>query len=214
MFDCIVLIRLMRASCSDEMPVGVTEQALSRCLLVILPLLAIEQLIASLLIVPKHQPSYSRGASDTAMLGLRLYLVGIGIQEVIVVYTSALTVILHRSLTNREVEKNQTTTTDPSDQASKRWRSILHALLFSLGAISTRIFYRLVELSGFFTGYLLVLAHNEVFFYTFECLPVLTALGVWAMVDTEDLLGEQTLESTPVGDYRYYRVSRELVDTS
>jgi hypothetical protein len=206
MFDCIVLIRMMRAFFPDEKLVGVTDQSFSWGLLVAIPLLAVEQLIASVLIAPKRPPS------NTATLGLQLYLLGIGIQEVIVVYTSVLAVILHRKLTAREAPNPQAITNDPSDSASTKWRSISYALLFSLGAILARIAYRLIELSGLFLGYMQFLAHNEVFFYTLECLPVLAAVGVWAIVDTELLLDQQYSDRTPVGAYRYYEVSGELAD--
>jgi hypothetical protein len=203
---------MMRGLFPGEKLVGITDQALPRGLLVVIPLLAVEQLIASVLIVPKHRPSPSKEASKTAMLGLQLYLVGIGIQEVIVLYTSVLAVILHRKLTNKEIPNPQAMTTDPFDQASPKWRSISYALLFSLGALTTRIAYRLVELSGFFTGHLLMLAHHEVFFYTLECLPVLAALGVWAVVDTEGLLDQRSSGSKFVGAYSYHEISGVLAD--
>jgi hypothetical protein len=54
--------------------------------------------------------------------------------------------------------------------------------------------------------------HNEVFFYTLECLPVLAALGVWALVDTQDLLNEQLLHGASGDAYRYHEVGREPLD--
>ncbi|KAJ4291606.1 hypothetical protein N0V90_009501 [Kalmusia sp. IMI 367209] len=199
---------------ADEKPVGVTDKVLSWCLSILIPLLTVEQLIASVLIAPKRQLSLSRGDVNTTMLGLQLYLVGIGIQEVLVVYTSALAISLNRELRDREVENALAMRIRPYDQASTRWRSISYALVFSLVAILTRIAYRLIELSGFFTGYLLVLAHNEVFFYAIECLPILAALGVWVIVDIESQLDQQSSSGTPIGAYSYHEVGSELIDNS
>jgi hypothetical protein len=180
----------------------ITRKALSRGLIVIVPLLALEQLVASILIAPKRHPSSSRNTTDHAMLGLQLYLGGIGIQEVVVVYTLALAIILLRKSKDRENQSARRMTMDPWTKQ----RSISYALIFSLVALSTRIAYRLVELSGIFTGYLHFLAHNEVFFYTLECLPVLAALGVWTVVNTDALLDEHGSRSSSVAAYDYHEL--------
>jgi hypothetical protein len=211
-FDCIVLTGLTRAISPEGKLVRIKDTALTRGLVAAIPLLAIEQVVASALIAPKHRPSSFGRHQDNAMLGLQLYLVGIGIHEVIVAYTSALSVMLHRRLTTTEIKGQQTPAIDLSKHALTRWRPLSCALLFSLGAIFTRIAYRLVELSGLFTGFLLGLAHYEVFFYTFECLPVLAALGVWAIVDTEGLLDHGPPIGTLTGPYSYHEVSEILLD--
>jgi hypothetical protein len=211
-FDCIVLTGLTRAISSEGESARITDTTLTRGLVVVVPFLVVEQVVASMPIAPKHRPSSSNQHHDTAMLGLQLYLVGIGIQEVIAAYTFALAVILHRRLTTTEVKGQHTTVIDLPNHALTRWRSLSCTLLLSLGAIFTRIAYRLVELSGLFTGFLLGLAHYEVFFYTFECLPVLAALGVWAIVDTEGLLDHGPSIGTLTGPYSYHEVSEILLD--
>ncbi|KAF9729580.1 hypothetical protein PMIN03_006334 [Paraphaeosphaeria minitans] len=205
LLDCTVLTRIVTASCQDEKIVGVTGQVLSRALLLTIPLLAIEQLTASVFIAPKHRVSSSGSGSSTAMLGLKLYLVGIGVQEVLVVYVSIIAVSLFKKLGANEAADLRAKMTDGLSQPSNRWRSTMYSLIFSLAAIGIRIAYRLIELSGIFTGYLLVLMQNEIFFYTLECLPVLAALGVWTVVGFEDMI--DNLDTMPVGTHIYHELS-------
>lgn len=144
------------------------------------------------------------------MLGLKLYLIGIGIQEAIVVYTLALAVVIQRGLKTEGI--NHPTATKASDQRLIRLFPISYGLFFSIGAISIRNAYRLIELSAVFTGYLLALMHNEIFFYTLECFPTLAALGVWLIVDTEGLLNHASADSRPGIAYRYHEIGGEAAD--
>ncbi|KAF2439296.1 hypothetical protein P171DRAFT_421748 [Karstenula rhodostoma CBS 690.94] len=210
--DCTVLQRLITAYRQDEKLLGVTGGVLSRVLLVTIPFLAIEQLVASVLIAPKHRSSPSGSGSSTAIIGLKFYLVGIGVQEVLVVYVSIIAILLHKKLRDNEVVDLRAKATYVSSQLSNKCRSTIYSLIFSLAAIFTRVAYRLIELSGIFTGHLLVLMHNEIFFYTLECLPVLAALGVWTIVGFEDLLKQTSLNSIPVGTYAYHEIGGELVE--
>jgi hypothetical protein len=208
-FDCIVFMHMTAAFSPDDHPVGFIPHTLSWILAVVVPLLTLEQSIASVLIAPKHKSTTDRKSPETAMLGLKLYLIGIGIQELLVGCTIVLAVKTNRNIGN---SKGEHTPRKSFDQVSPTWRSISYALLFSLAALATRIAYRLVELSGIFTGYLLVLMHNEVFFYTLECLPVLAALGVWTCVDTQSLSDEQSSNCAPGDAYSYHEVDGELVN--
>jgi hypothetical protein len=193
----------------NENFIGLTPQILSWILAVVLPILTLEQFIASILIAPKHKSSASRKSPTTAILGLKLYLLGIGIQELLVGCTIILAAKINMKIGRSKTEHQHIKS---SGDMPLKWRSISHALLFSLAAIAIRIAYRLVELSGIFTRYLLVLMHNEVFFYTLECLPVLAALGIWMLVNTQDLLNEQLLHSAPGDAYSYHEVGREHLD--
>ncbi|KAH7070242.1 hypothetical protein FB567DRAFT_216965 [Paraphoma chrysanthemicola] len=211
--DCILLLRMTTTILPNENLAGVKVQDISRCLFIVIPLLAVEQLIASILIAPKHRPSPSRQDTSTAILGLKLYLVGIGIQGIIVISTIFLALVLHRRNRDREIETYEVKERESSDDCRSlhTWRLAVYALLFSLAAIATRITYRLVELSGIFTGYLPVLIHKEIFFYTLECLPVLAAVGVWTCVDGS-CLEDWSSTSTAVGADGYHEISGELAD--
>lgn len=147
---------------------GLTREALRRSLAVVITLLAVEQLAASVLIAPKGN------SSDHAMLGVELYLGGIGLQGLVMITTLALAIALRKKLTDRA-------------NKSSRPVTILVSLTFSLVFLLVRTTYRLFELSAFFTGHLQFLAHSEVYFYAFECLPVLIALGIWLFVEVDEL---------------------------
>jgi hypothetical protein len=205
-------MRLMKAFCQDERLFGITNDVLSQALKFTMPLLAIEQFVASVLIAPKQQSSYPGSSSSTAVLGLELYLAGIAVQEIIVVYIFILAILVYKRFRDSEVEFSNVKTTAASSKASKRWCSTFYALFFSVAAIWTRIAYRLIELSGVFTGYLLVLMHNEVYFYTLECLPILAAVGVWLVAGSEGLLYQGSLDAVPTGAYTYHEVSGELAE--
>lgn len=192
-----------------EKSFGISHHALSRGLFATIAVLTVEQLIASVLIAPKN----SRGFNGTAILGLKLYLVGIGIQAVIVLYTLALAATSHRNLQDsKETQDSQEMVTSSHDQSSAQWRPVFYALLFSLGAILTRTAYRLVELSGLLVGHFQVLAHHEVFFYTLECLPVLAALAIWVVTDARDVLDQSPLPSTSTAAYSYHAVGGGHLD--
>jgi hypothetical protein len=77
-FDCIVFMRMTAAFSPNNHSIGFTPNILSWILAVVVPLLTLEQFIASVLIAPKHKSSTDRKSPDTAMLGLKLYLIGIG----------------------------------------------------------------------------------------------------------------------------------------
>lgn len=98
------------------------------------------------------------------MLGIQLYLTGIALQGLGIIYTLLVLIqATYRNVFNRDIQHN----------------SILYALLSSLTLILLRTTYRLIELSAFFTGSMRFLAHSEVYFNALECAPVLLALGVW-----------------------------------
>lgn len=207
-FDCAVLSMLMRVFVPGA-PFGISHRGLARGLAVAVAALAVEQLIASVLIAPKNP----KGFNDTALLGLKLYVVGIGIQAVIVVYALALAATCHRNLQNSKgAQDPRAMMTSSQDQPSAQWRSASYALLFSLGAILTRTAYRLVELSGLLVGRFQVLAHHEVFFYTLECLPVLAALAVWVVTDARGVLDQCPSAGTSAAAYSYHAVSEGLAD--
>jgi hypothetical protein len=206
-FDCIVLINITKVVFPSETVMGLTLWALSRIVFGVIVLLAAEQIIASALIAPKNRSSISGKSRDTTMLGLQLYLISIGIQEVLLAGTTFLAIKLDKNMRDNEAKRGQNRL---SDEILPGSRSMSYALIFSLAAIATRTTYRLIELSGIFTGYMLVLMHNEVFFYTLECLPVLAALGVWALVETHGLLDQRLSDSARDHAYSYHALSDRL----
>jgi hypothetical protein len=197
--DCIVFIKMINVSFAGGLS-HISSQNLKTGLCVLIPILSVEQFIASVLIAPKN----SRGESTTAMLGIKMYLGGICVQELLVTYVFVLAMVLHKRQTKREAQ---------SPALPPNWHSTSYALLLSLGCIWSRIAYRLVELSGLFTGYLTMLVHNEVFFYAFECLPVLAALAIWTVLDVRDLPGQCPVDTTSSSAYVYHEVGADSEDT-
>lgn len=167
-FDCSLLARITKALSASAPRSGLTGKILERSLVVALAFLAIEQLVASVLIAPRDRKSFSKSSSNHAMLGIELYLGGVGVQFLVMMYT------LFRALAVRKKATEQVPRDDRVAKSMKFW-------ILSLISLLTRTAYRLVELSSFSTGYLLFLAHSEVYFYAFECLPILVALGIWLL---------------------------------
>jgi hypothetical protein len=185
----------MKALPTNVKLLGITPKTLFRGLIVAIPLLAVEQLCASMLIAPKHRPSHFNNTPNHAMLGVQLYLVGIGLQGLLMVYALALTVALQKKDAGRDTKDPQHTITT-------------YTLIISLVSLLMRTVYRLVELSAFFTGYMQFLAHSEVYFYAFECMPVLTALGIWMLMGSNEIF----LGSSSRGVYGYQELRMSGVD--
>ncbi|CAI6332875.1 unnamed protein product [Periconia digitata] len=211
-FDCFVLSKIVKAAGLDISLNDPQTWILSRGFLFATTNILAEQLIASILIVPKRKPTASRGASETAMLGLTLYLAGISIQALMLTYAIILAFISHKRLGGRGFAPNSARLIHGSVHQSLR-RSTSYAMLFSLSSISLRTAYRIIELSGLLSGTLLFLAHNEFFFYAFECLPVLAAIGTWAVVDIGTLLNCELSDSSQIRTYKYQQVGEELPDS-
>lgn len=173
-FNVRFLVKISGTLPASETLLGLGGQVLERSLALAIILLSIEQLVASVMIAPKHRKSFSVHSPNNAMFGVELYLGGIGVQFLVMVYTLALTIALHKKITDRDTRGRQRIT-------------VLTILMFSLVSLLARTIYRLIELSSFSTGYLLFLAHSEVYFYACDCSPVLIALGIWLVARIDDL---------------------------
>jgi len=110
-------------------------------------------------------------------LGIKTYIGTISIQEVFLLCLFGMVVRFYSTMS---------TNTQRLDNTWHQWHFISIGLFLSLGAISLRIFYRIIELSQVFQANA-KLAHNEVFFYSFEAVPVFVALSVWTVVNMGDL---------------------------
>lgn len=179
-FNGIILMTLASTRVSEDDKLGgLTRPALMRLLIIVIPLVSLEQFIAAVLIAPKHRPTAETGweATNTGLLGVKLYLVGLAVQECLMLYTILPAAQLYRILRTGE--------------GSSGRRRLLQTFNFSQTAILLRTTYRLVELSSFATGWLQFLARSEVYFYLLECLPVLVGLGVWTVVGVDRVLDGQ-----------------------
>ena len=209
--SCIFFTRLLvTLPPPDETSAGISSPTLY-VFMITFPPLTLVFLIAAILIAPKHLPSPERGPpSSTAMLGIKLYLGGLGIQFIMLLAALILATLLHKkTIENRPPPSLQMERAETGGEQGKKLRKVSYALLFSLLAIDTRTVYRLVELSAFFTGFAKDLAHHEVYFYALECAPVLAAVGVWTVVDTQCLFLEGSDVTRTRPEYVYQEVSGE-----
>ena len=180
----------------------------SRILLLAPPPLFLLQLLAAIMIIPKHRPTPTTPSAPTAMLGIKWYLFGLALHLALLIFALTLAVLIYRRLSEQRPLPNSNQETDAEVVVWKARRRVLFAVLFSLGAVTTRVVYRLVELSGLLNGHLTSLASNEVYFYALECAPVLVGVAVWAVVEARP----GVLEGKIKGDYVYEEVSGEIGD--
>lgn len=103
---------------------------------------------------------------------------GIGLQQAFVLMFTVLVVKFHLSV--REVSMPRKTS----------WRALLFALYLALALITVRIIFRLVEFSSGLYG---SIPTHEAYFYVLEALPMLVALGAFAVVHPGSVLvGEES----------------------
>ncbi|KAJ5090955.1 hypothetical protein N7532_009639 [Penicillium argentinense] len=110
---------------------------------------------------------------DTVMLGVHIYMAGIGIQESFIVCFLALTIHLHRKLLHME-----NTGLQPMDKLARgpfNWRFLFYTLYFSLTMITIRIAFRLAEYSKGVGADEPTNTH-EWYQYVFDALPMFLAV--------------------------------------
>ncbi|KAL2879730.1 hypothetical protein SGCOL_004772 [Colletotrichum sp. CLE4] len=106
------------------------------------------------------------------MKAIHIYMGGIGLQEFFILIFVALA--LKSQVELKRMDKL-------SGQESRSLKPLLWALYFSLGMISVRIVYRLIEFSSGH-GIDNVLITHEAYFYVLEALPMLLAIAVFNVV--------------------------------
>ena len=107
-------------------------------------------------------------STDAVMAGIHVYMAGIGIQEFFILIFLWLAISFHRR--TLFLEKSGALVTV---QLNPRWRPLLYTLYTTLGLITIRIIYRLVQYSA---GVLSTIPTHEVYFYCFDALPMFLAL--------------------------------------
>ncbi|PNS21343.1 hypothetical protein CAC42_1122 [Sphaceloma murrayae] len=110
----------------------------------------------------------SPGASqDIIKIGIDIYMVGIGVQEMFILTFVGLMVIFHRS--SMQLEQVSIPVRDRS------WRPLLYALYGVLVAITTRIIYRIAEYAGGIKPSNPVPFH-EAYAYALDAFPMMVAI--------------------------------------
>lgn len=108
---------------------------------------------------------------EEQMRPIHIYMGGIGLQEVFILAFVGLALVFQRDMRRAEKLHN----------GREGWRPLVWALYFSLGSITVRIVYRLVEFSSGH-GADNQLITREGYFYGLEAVPMVLAIGVFNVV--------------------------------
>jgi hypothetical protein len=114
----------------------------------------------------------SGGGTDpeSVMLGIHVYMGGIGLQELFILIFLSLAIMFHR----RMLRGGEIIT-----GAKPSWKPLLYALYASLGLITIRIIFRLVQYSSGVDG---ALVTHEAYIYCFEAAPMCLAIGLMNVI--------------------------------
>ncbi|KAL0939984.1 RTA1 domain-containing protein [Colletotrichum truncatum] len=109
---------------------------------------------------------------EEQMRAIHIYMGGIGLQEFFILIFVALAFTFQRDM-NRIGSL--------AGKQSQAWKPLMWALYFSLGMITVRIIYRLIEFSSGH-GMNNQLITHEAYFYALEAVPMLLAIAVFNVV--------------------------------
>ncbi|KAI8241160.1 putative transcriptional regulatory protein, partial [Colletotrichum sp. SAR 10_96] len=108
---------------------------------------------------------------EEQMRAIHIYMGGIGLQEVFILAFVGLALVFQRDMRRAEKLHN----------GRQGWRPLVWALYFSLGSITVRIIYRLIEFSSG-NGVDNQLITREGYFYALEGVPMVLAIAVFNVV--------------------------------
>jgi len=104
--------------------------------------------------------------SSTAMLGIHIYMGGIGFQEACILAFMAIAIRFHINMLQRE--RLQVILDRP-----RNWRPLLYTIYVSLALITMRIIFRLVEFAAGLDPAKNPIPYHEAYFLVLDCLPML-----------------------------------------
>ncbi|KAJ7243549.1 RTA1 domain-containing protein [Mycena rebaudengoi] len=170
-FDYMVLGRMVHFFLPSHSILGISGSVLGSTFVLLDVVSFVIQLIGGTLAGPL--------ASEAEVFkGIHLYMGGIGLQQFFIFIFLGLAVCLQRQL--QALERNGT--------GKKNWRPLLFTLYASLGLITIRIFFRLIEFSAGREKDKNPLPFHEVYFYVFEAVPMLFALAAMNLVHPGSVL--------------------------
>jgi hypothetical protein len=115
--------------------------------------------------------------NSTLMLGIHIYMGGIGLQEFFILIFTAFAFRFRARMIR--VESGQLPGVGLQDADRRRsWRVLLYALLATLALITTRIIYRLIEFAAGIDPNSNPLPFHEWYFYVFDAAPMLLGLMI------------------------------------
>jgi RTA1 like protein len=112
--------------------------------------------------------------TNVLLLGIHLYMGGIGMQEFWILVFTAVAVRFWFVL--RHIERSGLLTHDIPAGPLASWRWLLIVLLASLALITTRIIFRLVEFSSGLDPSVNPIPFTEAYFYVLDALPMVLAM--------------------------------------
>lgn len=128
----------------------------------------------------------SPGASQsTLMIGIHVYMGGIGFQEFCILLFTSIAVKFYLDARQRERTEagNQIL-----DDRPRNWRKLLYVMFAVLALITTRIIFRLVEFSAGLDPSKNPIPFHEAYFYVLDALPMVIALVLFNIVHPGHIL--------------------------
>ncbi|PWY89669.1 RTA1 domain protein [Aspergillus sclerotioniger CBS 115572] len=168
-FLYMTLGRLIHFFLPTQTLAGITSQKYGRIFVWLDIFAFIVQLAGAAITTPTDIPT------RTIMIGVHIYMGGIGLQEFFILIFTCLTIHLHRSVLH--LEKTGTLPGEKTSGANIPWRWMFYALYTALGLITVRIIFRLAQYAQGTSPTNPVLTH-ESYEYIFDAVPMFLALGL------------------------------------
>ncbi|KAF7585121.1 hypothetical protein BBP40_012345, partial [Aspergillus hancockii] len=102
-------------------------------------------------------------------IGLNIYTAGIAVQEFFIICFTGLLISFHRRMLQGYGNIDRGT----------HWKTLSYAMYVTLGFITIRIIYRLVEFADVDKAGTSPLSLHEAYFYCLECLMIFFAMIIW-----------------------------------
>ncbi|KAJ7229305.1 RTA1 like protein-domain-containing protein [Mycena haematopus] len=155
-FLYVLMSRLVYFFVPEKHVAGISAQRLSLCFVLLD--------ITAFLMQAGGGTMISSDTPQTALLGIHIYMGGIGLQQFFVLGFTALVVRFHYKMKRLD------------GSTSPEWKRPLYIMYASLALITVRIVFRLIEFSS---GVYSPITMHEAPFYSLEALPMFVALVLW-----------------------------------
>ncbi|KAF8587695.1 RTA1-domain-containing protein, partial [Ramaria rubella] len=152
-FDYMILGRMIHFFLPDQMVLGIKAKRLT-LLFVLLD-------VTAFIVQGGGATMLSSNDPKTIELGLHVYMGGVGLQELFIIFFSFLAISFHKKVKN--LNTGRTT----------KWKPLLYTLYASLVLITIRVIFRLIEYSQ---GTFSTVTTHEAFFYCLDSVPVFISI--------------------------------------
>jgi hypothetical protein len=115
-------------------------------------------------------------SESTQMLGIHLYMGGIGLQQFCILMFTSIAIKFHLIMKQRE------RTGQVLDGRPRNWRMLHYVLYASLALISTRIIFRLIEFASGLDPSKNPIPFHEAYFMCLDALPMFVAIALMNVV--------------------------------